>query len=135
MPPAWRRFVKTAFVTAAILLATTGAAFAQSPAPDFIALLDANKDGEITRDEYSRLTTQRFGMADANRDGRLTGAERTNQHGQPGPEQNLEQYLAQSMGVFNGEDTNKDGKIAGDEIGRLRSHIAGGSQPLPARKP
>lgn len=124
--------MKPSFIAAAALFAAlAGGAFAQTP-PDIVAALDTNHDGAISRTEYTAMVEARFAHADANHDGRLTGDERSNHHGQPGPEQTQAEFSAQALGVFDGEDTNHDGAINGDEVGRFRAHIAGGSQPRPA---
>ncbi len=110
-----------------IVVLSAGAAFAQTP--DIVAALDANQDGMIQRAEFSAMVEANFARQDADGDGRLTGDERSNHHGQPGPEQNQEEFTTLALTVFDGEDTDSDGVIAGDELDRFRAHIAEGGQP------
>jgi hypothetical protein len=118
-------------IAAAFVAAGASQGFAQQPSGDIVAALDTNHDGVVSTAEFSAMTAARFSQSDANGDGKLTGDERSNYHGKPGPEQTKTEFMAQSLRVFESEDSDHDGRIADDEVGRFRAHIEGGSRPLP----
>ena len=64
--------------SAAAMLASAGAAFAQMPAPaDLVKNWDKNGDGGVSKDEWTAAgrPAERFDMVDANKDGKITAAE------------------------------------------------------------
>lgn len=64
--------------SAAAILASAGAAFAQMPAPaDLVKNWDKDGDGAVSKDEWTAAgrPAERFDMVDANKDGKITAAE------------------------------------------------------------
>lgn len=74
---------KLAAVLAAITLAGGGAALAQDkaipaktpPAPPQWEMIDTNKDGSISRDEWMKAAAARFDRFDVSKDGKLSPEE------------------------------------------------------------
>jgi hypothetical protein len=66
--------IRTLTLAAGLLIATHAAA-APHALTAFVADYDANKDGEVTREEFDAGRTVRFAATDANKDGWVSDAE------------------------------------------------------------
>ena len=130
MRPSGRTILKKAFVIAAAVFAmSAGAAFAQA---DPVVALDTNHDGAVQRSEFEAMVAANFAQMDANHDGQLTGDERPVYHSRP-MELTQAQHAQSAMGMFNSEDTDHNGVISGDEVGRFREHALHGNTPAPGQ--
>jgi Ca2+-binding EF-hand superfamily protein len=77
------------------------------PGKHFFAEMDANKDGQVTRDEAKSAGDRLFAKLDLNKDGSITQAEAQEGMKALGKERAEQRFVA--------KDTNKDGKLSADE--------------------
>lgn len=114
-------------VWAAIFPATfAGAVMAQSLSQRYAVEIDANKDGTIARAEYLAMTRDHFARRDRNGDGKLEGPERPPfLSGSPSVTQ--QSYVETSVRVFDGEDTDHNGSLEGEELKRFWAHMDRGA--------
>ena len=82
-------------------------------------LLDANKDGKVSRDEFAKVLTI-FDLLDTNKDGELTQEELNGFFRAVNDAQNQAQNQATGgvdvNNLFTNSDKNKDGKLTPDEL-------------------
>lgn len=147
-------------VTAAVVMAAILAACGQAPAQGdaaqgaprgpgrgaMLGMLDANKDGVVTKAEFDSSRVARFAALDTSKDGVLTGAEMTagrpnGGRGGPMGDRMMMQVDANGDGKISKEefaagaalqwvrmDVNKDGKVDPTELAGLRGMRRGGGQ-------
>jgi hypothetical protein len=114
--------MRTLLISAALVLAAAGAAFAQGPGGMGGRLMaaDANKDGVITKAEFDANRTVRFAETDKNKDGFLSKDEMAVMMGdRPGgpPPGAPSGNPPPNFGMARGDmDANKDGKISKAEF-------------------
>lgn len=86
---------------------------------DMVAMMDTNKDGNLTRDEFVQATTQHFQKMDVNKDGKLDQADRDAMR---------EQHQAARFDKY---DANDDGSISKTEFAAPgdRLDMADGAPP------
>lgn len=80
-----------------------------------MAKADANKDGDITREEMKAITDERFGQYDTSRDD-LIEAQEVEQFMRARMEERLQRLVKRMTRRF---DANRDGKVTKDEFSRV----------------
>jgi hypothetical protein len=136
--------MKTLLISAALVLAASGAASAQGPEGMGSRLMaaDANKDGAITKAEFDASRAARFTEMDKNKDGFLArdemmadrpggmpaGGKRAFGRGDIDADKDGKiskaEFLANSR-MFDRLDANKDGKVDQPELAAMRARFDG----------
>jgi len=107
--------------------------------------MDANKDGQVTREEYDAYQAKRFDRFDANKDGKITRDEFMGHDGGPPGRGGMrdaefkaydkngdgvitrEEWNAWAAERFAARDKNGDGKLTRDEMGPVHRGMRQGS--------
>lgn len=117
---------KLIFLLAVLPTTLAGAATAQSLSQRYAVEIDTNKDGAISRAEYVAMTRDHFARQDRNGDGKLEGAERPSYLASRASV-TQQDYVDVSLQVFNGEDTDHNGIVEGEELKRFWAHMDRGA--------
>jgi len=105
--------VACAAVAGAVALAP-GVAFAQvASSGDYLARMDADRDGRVSLVEYQDWLSYAFDAMDRNRDGVLSPAEQPGGRGAP---ITREQHRARLAEAFRKQDANHDGFLGAKEL-------------------
>lgn len=81
-----------------------------------IEMMDADKNGDVTLEEVTKVTDERFATADADKDGKLTVAEVAAEIARLRSERMAERLISRI-------DTNDDGVLTADEVGKTRTKM------------
>ncbi len=116
------RYTQIALAVLTLSGATATVAYAQDRGPEGprmlppIEMMDADKSGDITLEEVTKVTDERFATADADKDGKLTVAEVAAEIARLRSERMAERLISRL-------DTNEDGVLTADEVSKSRSKM------------
>ena len=81
-----------------------------------LEMLDANKDGDVTLEEFTKIANERFASADADKDGKLTVAEVAGE---------IEKMRAERMAkrLISRADANDDGVLTAEEAANTQKKM------------
>ena len=100
-------------VALALAMAVAAASAHAQSTDDYLKLIDANRDGRVSADEYVAWMSYGFEAMDRNRDGVLQPAEQPGGRGKPLTRAG---HHANLLERFRKQDANRDGHLSAKEL-------------------